>query len=100
MLFKQCSDLVSLLQTFAPLFSGRVWPYAQALLLGAIMAPGRRTVSSILRVLGLSGAVHFQNYHRVLNRAQWSALGAAQRLFEELVATFGSRTRAPDPGLG
>ncbi len=39
------------------------------------MAPGRRTVSSILRVLGLSGLVHFQNYHRVLNRAQWSALG-------------------------
>ena len=91
MLFKQCSDLVGLVQTFAPLFSVRVWPFAQALLLGAIMAPGKRTVSSILRVLGLGGVVHFQNYHRVLNRAQWSALGAARRLFQELVGAFGAR---------
>jgi hypothetical protein len=41
------------------------------------MAPGKRTVSSILRVLGLDSVIHFQNYHRVLNRAQWSALGSA-----------------------
>jgi len=74
MLFHQDSELVGLLQTFAPLFSTRVWPYAQALLLGAILAPGKRTVSSILRVLGLGGLAQFQNYHRVLNRAQWSTL--------------------------
>lgn len=89
MLFNQCSDLVGLLQTFAPLFSARVWPYAHALLLGAILAPGKRTVSAVLRVLGLGGVIHFQNYHRVLNRAQWSTLRAAQRLFQELVQTFG-----------
>lgn len=89
MLFNQCSSLVGWLQTFAPLFSVRVWPSAQALLLGAIMAPGQRTVSSILRVLGLAGGVHFQNYHRVLNRAQWSALGTAQRLFQELIRALG-----------
>src|SRR5438445_2817047 len=89
--FNQCSHLVGLLQTFAPLFSDRVRPYAQALLLGAIMAPGKRTVSSILRVLGLAGVVHFQNYHRVLNRAQWSSLGAAQRLFQELIRAFGQQ---------
>lgn len=91
MLFNRCSDLVGWAQTFAPLFSVRVWPFAQALLLGAIMAPGKRTVSSILRVLGLGHEAHFQNYHRVLNRAQWSALGAARRLFQELVEAFGSR---------
>ena len=55
------------------------------------MAPGKRTVSSILRVLGLGGVIHFQNYHRVLNRAQWSSLGAARRLFRELVGAFGTR---------
>ena len=91
MLFNPDSDLVGLLQSFAPLFSARVWPYAQALLLGAILAPGKRTVSSILRVLGLGSLVHFQNYHRVLNRAQWSALGAAHCLFQELVQAFGTR---------
>ncbi len=88
MLFYQCSDLVCWAQTFAPLFSVRVWPYAQDLLLGAILAPGKRTVCSILRVLGLAGAVHFQNYHRVLNRARWSALGGARRLLLELIQTF------------
>lgn len=88
MVFDQGSHLVSFLQTFAPLFSTRVWSAAQALLLGAILAPGKRTVSSILRVLGLAGAVHFQNYHRVLNRAQWSALGGAQRLLGELIQAF------------
>ena len=66
MLFYPGSDLVGLVQTFAPLFSARVWPYAQALLLGAILAPGKRTVSAVLRVLGLGDLAQFQNYHRVL----------------------------------
>ncbi len=35
-----------LLVAFAPLFRSSVWDYAQVLLLGAILAPGRRTVSS------------------------------------------------------
>jgi DDE superfamily endonuclease len=90
MLFNHNSDLVGLLQTFTPLFSQRVWPCAQALLLGAILAPGKRTVSSILRVLGLSTIAHFQNYHRVLNRAQWSARLGARLLFEELTDAFAS----------
>jgi len=89
MLFHPSSESVGLLQTFAPLFSGRVWPYAQELLLGAILAPGKRTVSSILRVLGLSTVIQFQNYHRVLNRAQWSARVGARLLFDELVLAFG-----------
>jgi hypothetical protein len=88
MLFDPGSDLVGWAQTFAPLFSTRVWPGAQAPLFGAIRAPGRRTGCSILRVLGLDGMVHFQIYHRVLNRARWSALGAARRLLQELVETF------------
>lgn len=91
MLFNHESDLVGLLQTFAPLFSARVWPYAVDLLLGAILAPGRRTVTAVLRVLGLGRLVHFQNYHRVLNRAQWSVLGGARQLFRELTQAFGDR---------
>ena len=42
---------------FVPLFSARVWPHAQELLLGAILAPGKRTVSSVLRVLGRGQAL-------------------------------------------
>ena len=91
MLFNPGSDLVGLLQTLAPLFSLRLWPYAPALLLGSILAPGKHTVSAILRVLGLGDRFHFQDYHRVLNRAQGSPRDGARRLFAVLVQTFAPR---------
>lgn len=81
-------EFLVVLQTFAPLFSTSVWPYAQQLLVGAILAPGKRTVSSVLRVLGLSHAANFQRYHRVLNRAVWSARQGAGLLLGLLVDTF------------
>ena len=59
---------VSLLNTFVPLFSDRVWRYAQVLLIGAFLAPGQRTVTSCLRIVGLGRERRFVNYHRVLSR--------------------------------
>jgi hypothetical protein len=56
--------------------------------MGAILAPSKRTVTSALRVMGLSQDEHFQNYHRVLNRALWSALVASQILLSLLVSAF------------
>jgi hypothetical protein len=38
-----------------------------------MLAPGARTVTTALRVMGLSVERRFTNYHRVLNRAVWSA---------------------------
>ena len=58
--------MLHLLNPFVPLFSGRVWPHVQLLLAGAILAPGKRTVSAALRVMGLGQIEHFQRYHRVL----------------------------------
>ena len=55
-----------------PFFSKRIWKLAVVLLVGAILAPGKRTVTAVLRIMGLSQERHFQNYHRVLNRAIWS----------------------------
>ena len=65
--------IILVLAPFAPLFSPRVWRHAQVLLLGAMLASGARTVTAALRVMGLSCERHFTNYHRVLNRATWSA---------------------------
>ena len=65
---------------FAPLFSQRSWRHAEVLLIGAILAPGRRTVASILRITGLCRERRFVNYHRVLNRAAWSGRAAARVL--------------------
>jgi len=55
---------------------------------GAILAPGKRTVSAVLQVMGLSQERHFQNYHRVLNRAIWSSRQASRILLTQLIAVF------------
>ena len=58
------------------------------LLLGAILAPGKRTVTSCLRIMGLRGESHFVNYHRVLSRARWSGRAASRLLLGLLVNRF------------
>jgi hypothetical protein len=88
-------QLVSIIVAFAPLFWKRSWEHAQVLLWGAILAPGKRTVTSALRIMGLSQERHFANYHRVLNRARWSCLKASRILLHLLVSTF-----APSGPLG
>ena len=80
--------MLHLLEPFVPLFSRRVWPYVQILLAGAILAPGKRTVSAALRVMGLGQTEQFQRYHRVLNRAVWSGREASRVLLGLLVRTF------------
>lgn len=52
------------------------------------MAPGKRTVTAALRVLGRSDEAQVQNYHRVLNRAVWSPRTASRILLRLLVETF------------
>ena len=78
----------SLIQAFAPHFSNCIWQHAQVLLLGAILAPGRRTVAAVLRIMGLSAERQFQTYHRVLNRAAWSSWALSHTLLKLLVQTF------------
>lgn len=78
----------TLFTTFQPFFSKRVWPLVLVLLVGAILAPGKRTVTAVLRIMGLSQEPHFQNYHRVLNRAVWSNLALSACLLPLLLRTF------------
>jgi hypothetical protein len=82
------NTFVSVIAIFAPVFSWPVWQHAKVLIAGAILAPGSRTVTSILRILGLADDPHFQTYHRVLNRAVWSPLKASRLLLRFLVAIF------------
>jgi len=48
------AGLAKLIVPFAGLFSKRVFQSIQVLLAGAILATGKRTVTSILRVMGSS----------------------------------------------
>src|SRR5260370_19649101 len=81
------ADVMALLVCFAPVFSPRVWRHVPLLVVGAILAPGQRTVTAVLRVLALGQLATFQTYHRVLNRARWSSRQASQILFSLLATT-------------
>ena len=73
---------------FRPLFSKRVFANAMVLVVGAILAPGRRTVAAALRVAGLAREQTYHKYHRVLSRARWSARQGSRVLLAKLVETF------------
>ena len=73
------------LNPFATLFQSRTWIKAQLLLVGAILAPGQRTVASALRVMGRSDDRNYARYHHVLNRAVWSPLQVSQVLLTLLI---------------
>lgn len=82
------ATIMTVLAPFRPVFSERIWDWVQVLLVGAILAPGRRTVTRLLRVVGLGQERQFQNYHRVLNRAVWSSRALSEGLLRLLLAAF------------
>ena len=77
--------ILPVLIPFATLFRSPTWQKAQVLLVGAILSPGRRTVASALRVMGLSGDRNYARYHHVLNRAAWSPLQVYRVLLRLLI---------------
>src|SRR5262245_30056624 len=85
------AGFANLIVAFAPLFSKRVFQSAQVLVAGAILAIGKRTITAVLRVMGLDQEKHFQTYHRVLNRAVWSSVSASRILLSLLVRAFAPR---------
>jgi hypothetical protein len=76
---------------FAPFASAFTAPTLRGVLVliaGAILAPGRRTVTSALSILGLREIATFTTFHRVLNRNRWSPRDLAGRLLHQLAETF------------
>lgn len=82
------AEIMLILQAFMPVFSERTFDWVQDMVVGAILAPGKRTVSALLSVLGMNGEKQYQRYHRVLNRAKWSSLEVAKILLGVLVSAF------------
>jgi hypothetical protein len=82
------TGMIRVLAPFAPLFSERVFEHVQVLIAGAILTPGKRTVSSALRTMGLDQQKTFHRYHRVLSRAKWSSMEASRVLLDSLVEAF------------
>lgn len=82
------TDIIAILVLFAPLFTRPVFRHVGVLVCGAILCSGKRTITSALRVMGLSDCKQFNNYHRVLNRAKWNSRKAAHILLGMLVRAF------------
>lgn len=77
--------IITLLMPFRPLFHRSTWVKGQVLLIGAILAVGKRTVTAALRVMGLSDESDYSKYHQVLNRAVWSPYRVAELLLALLM---------------
>lgn len=81
-------EFLAVILPFQELFSKSVFRHVQVLIGGAIQAPGKRTVSSVLSIMGLGEEKRFHKYHRVLSLVEWSALAASRILLRLLLACF------------
>lgn len=81
-------EFIEIIIHYKIIFSKSVFEHVKRMLTGAILAPGKRTVSSVLSIIGLSEEKNFHKYHRVLSLAQWSALKAARILLSQLLNCF------------
>ena len=81
--------IIYLLQPFSTLFRHSTRMKAQILLVGAILSPHKRTVTSALRVMGLGNEAGFAKYHHVLSRAVWSPLELSRVLLMLLISHLG-----------
>src|SRR3954468_17944683 len=66
-------------------FTASVWPRVLVLVAGVILAPGQRTVSAALRVMGLADRPGFGRYHEVLSEARWDGRALARTLLQHLL---------------
>ena len=73
------------LQAWRTCFTAPSWEHVLVLIMGALLAPGKRTVSSCLRMTGRAEAGNFASYHQILNRARWSSRAVARRLLGVVV---------------
>jgi hypothetical protein len=80
------AEIIQLVSVFAVAFTAPTYAKALVLLYGAILAPGRRTVTAALRAMGLGDEKHFTNYHRVLNRDHWSPWVLSRLLLSLIIA--------------
>jgi hypothetical protein len=87
------AGIIPILAQFAPVCTVPTYQKALVLVVGTILAKGRRTVTSALRAVGHTQTADWAKYHHVLNRARWSGLQLSERLLLLLVATLAPSSR-------
>ena len=81
-------EILSVLAIFQSAFTDPTWEKAQVLIVGTLLARGRRTVTAALRLMGRGQEADFSLYHQVLNRARWSPLELSRLLLLALIKAF------------
>lgn len=81
-------EIIQLLSVFSVAFTAPTFAKVAVLIFGTILAPGRRTVTAALRMMGLGEDPHYSKYHRVLNRDRWSAWLVSKILLRLIVSIF------------
>ena len=87
-MFSPSSEIVLLLRSFSCCFTAPAFSKVVTLVCGVILSPGRRTVASALRAVGLASDRSFGNHHRLLSRDRWSAISASKILLSLLLDEF------------
>ena len=86
-MFTLAKEVSFVLTPFQALFGQqRSWEKAQSMLVGAILCRGKRTVSRVLTVMGLSQSKQYGKYYRVLSRVGWSGFAGARILLGMILA--------------
>lgn len=80
------SAAAELLMSFSVAFSEPTFCRMVGLLIGAILAPRQRTVTSMIWTVRSLVKGHYTNYHRLFSRARWSAWTVARILSRAVVA--------------
>jgi hypothetical protein len=81
-------EIIQLLSVFSVAFTVPTFAKVLVLIFGTILAPGRRTVTAALRMMGLGNDKNFSNYHRVLNRDRWSPWMVSKILLDLIILFF------------
>jgi ribosomal protein L28 len=82
------AEVIPILSHFAPAFTQPSYEKGVTLVIGTLLARGRRTVTSALRAVGKGEDRGWSKYHHLLNRCQWSGLQVSQLLVCLIVTTF------------
>lgn len=74
-------SMITILAFFAPLFSRPVFKNGAFLLAGHFLSSERRTLTNLLKRLGLHNEKKFTKYFYVIRKAKWSSFKASKVLF-------------------
>ena len=76
------------MRAFRLQFTAPSWEHVLVVIMGCVLAPGKRTISACLRMTGRAKTPHFSSYHQILNRARWCPRAVARVLLALIVARF------------